>query len=107
MPTKASETDAFNAPLIFSCPYTAWRGADRILYFDFDRLDVKLGPLNFGFDLPPNEERQVSLAEDPSLSLSHHGIPQPFSSDSDQDSWLCPSLCSLRARHGVVLSRLS
>ena len=36
-------------------------GADRILYFDFDRLDVKLGPLGFGFDLPPNEERQVSL----------------------------------------------
>jgi len=31
---------------------------DRILYFDFDRLDVKLGPLGFGFDLPPNEERQ-------------------------------------------------
>lgn len=45
-------------------------GADRILYFDFDRLDVKLGPLGFGFDLPPNEERQVSLNEDPSLSLS-------------------------------------
>mmetsp|Transcript_75 Transcript_75/g.162 ORF Transcript_75/g.162 Transcript_75/m.162 type:complete len:267 (-) Transcript_75:81-881(-) len=29
-----------------------------ILYFDFDRLDFKLGPLAFGFDLPPNESRQ-------------------------------------------------
>jgi len=30
---------------------------DRILYFDFDRLDLKLGPLAFGFDLPANETR--------------------------------------------------
>ena len=28
-----------------------------ILYFDFDRLDISLGPLSFGFDLPANEER--------------------------------------------------
>ena len=30
---------------------------DRILYFDFDRLDLKVGPLAFGFDLPANETR--------------------------------------------------
>jgi len=30
----------------------------RFLYFDFDRLDLKLGPLKGGFDLPKNESRQ-------------------------------------------------
>mmetsp|Transcript_542 Transcript_542/g.1548 ORF Transcript_542/g.1548 Transcript_542/m.1548 type:complete len:271 (-) Transcript_542:68-880(-) len=28
-----------------------------ILYFDFDRLDIALGPIKFGFDLPPDEKR--------------------------------------------------
>jgi len=36
--------------LIFSGDFEVSRG--KILYFDFDRLDIKLGPLEFGFDLP-------------------------------------------------------
>ena len=27
------------------------------MYFDFDRLDIGLGPVKFGFDLPPDEKR--------------------------------------------------